>query len=286
MINQNNTSLPADPSDEIKNGNVLFGDDFSKSELERWYKQEEEAYYEGDAGNGDVDPWYAYMRYVNQRLGFGFLNSLNANFNDVLVLGPGSGIEVENLYSNRPDIKLHFVEASNNFQKYLHEKYPTSKIVMPQASGDINLESESIDLFIAFSVLHHIPNVSKVFAEAGRLLRAGCYFLVREPCSSMGDWSQPRSATPNERGISRTLLVKYATDNGFEMIGHPTPILFEPLNRIIKKTIGFDCVNHKVLYTLDSLISRALSINDYYWRDSFIKKFGPSSYFYVFKKIR
>lgn len=285
MIVRDFTSLPSMPTEEVKCGEVLFGNDFSQPALEKWFKQEEEAYYEGDAGNGDVDPWYAYMRYVNEQLGFKLLETLNANLSDILAIGPGSGIELEDLHSNNPTAKLHFVEASQNFQKQLAIKFPNSSIISPSCSGDIGMVNASVDLVTAFSVLHHIPNVSKVISEASRVLRNGGYFLVREPCSSMGDWGKPRSATPNERGISKSLLIKFALQNGFEIVDEPIPILFEPLNRIIKKTIGFDRVQHKYLYLVDKIVSLLVSKNDYYWRDQAFKKFGPSSYFYVFKKV-
>jgi len=278
------TSLPSAPSQEVKAGHVLFGNDLSESKLQLWYQQEEEAFFEGDAGNGDTDEWYAYMRFVNERVGFAHVDGSSSNVQRLLVLGPGSGKEIEEFNKRHPNCTLNFLEASKNFQRILLNKFNNSNIVQPHYSGCIDLPSESIDLVTAFSVLHHIPNVEKVIAEAGRVLRSGGYFLVREPCSSMGDWGGPRSATPNERGIGKKLMIKFAKKAGFELVMLPVPILFEPFNRLIKKTIGFKFVSFDLLYLIDIFTSKILSMNDYYWRDSYIKKFGPSSYFYVFKK--
>lgn len=278
------TSLPPSPLPTVKSGHILFGNDFTEDQLQRWYRQEEEAYFESDAGSGDVDEWYTYMRFVNEKLGFGCIESLRAKINQVLVLGPGSGKEMEEFNDRNPKCSIIFLEASKNFQRILLEKYPNSRILQPDSSGQVGLYDNTVDLVTAFSVLHHIPNVGKVVMEAGRVLRSGGYFFVREPCSSMGDWGAARSATPNERGISKKLMLEFALAAGFELAMAPTPILFEPINRIIKKTIGFKTVNFSLLYFLDKLISKCIAINDHYWRDNLLKKIGPSSYFYVFKK--
>jgi ubiquinone/menaquinone biosynthesis C-methylase UbiE len=126
------------------------------------------------------------------------------------VLGPGSGKEVEQFATQNPECQLHFLEASKNFQKILLDRFTGSRIVLPHYSGDIALADNSQDVVCAFSVLHHIPNVSKVIAEIGRITKPGGLMMTREPCSSMGDWRGQRSATPNERGISRSLMVKFA----------------------------------------------------------------------------
>jgi len=68
--------------------------------------------------------------------------------------------------------------------------------------GDIPMRGESADLVICLGVLHHIPNVSHVFAEMARVLRPVAKMVVREPICSMGDWRRPRRGlTRNERGI-------------------------------------------------------------------------------------
>lgn len=142
----------------------------------------------------------------------------------------------------------------------------------------------SQDVVCAFSVLHHIANVSKVIREIGRVTQKGGVLLVREPCSSMGDWRKPRSATPNERGIPKSLMIEFAKNAGFDLVEPAVPILFEPFNRLIKRTIGFGYINFSILYLFDAITSKVLSYNDHYWRDSLRKKLGRSSYFYVFKK--
>lgn len=278
------TSLPSNPSPEVRAGRILYGNDLDENQLRTWYQQEEEAFYEGDAGNGDTDKWYDYMRYVNEKIGFEYLARNNAKVDRLLIMGPGSGKEIEEYYSRNPNCELNFLEASKNFQITLREKFPKSKVIQPCIKGKIDLPSLSVDLVTAFSVLHHIPNVEYVMSEAARVTRSGGYFLVREPCSSMGDWGKDRSATPNERGISKSLLISFAINSGFELCESPTAILFEPFNRLIKKTFGKNFIDSRILYPVDLLTSKILTLNDHYWRDTIAKKFGPSSYFYVLRK--
>lgn len=280
------TSLPKEITSQIRNGTYLVGDDFNNDQLKRWFAEEEEAFYEGDAGNSEEDPWYSYMRYVNHVLGFSAVQKDVMPLSNMLVLGPGSGKEVEQFALSNPGCRLHFLEASNNFQKALRERFPGSSIVSPRYNGDIALPDSSQDVVCAFSVLHHIPNVSKVLAEIGRVTRTHGLLMVREPCSSMGNWRGPRSATPNERGISRTLMTQFAGQAGFTLERQPTPIIFEPFNKLLKKTVGFRWLPFRALYIMDRVTSGLLSFNDHYWRDTWARKLGPSSYFYLFKKNR
>ena len=284
MKQLNSTSLPKVINSQIRDGSYLVGDDFDSEQLQRWFAEEQEAFYEGDAGNSEEDPWYSYMRYVNNVLGFSVVAERVKSLNNMLVLGPGSGKEVEQFSVENPGCRMHFVEASDNFQRTLRDRFPNSSIVLPHYSGKIALADNSQDVVCAFSVLHHIPNVSKVLAEIGRVTRQGGLLMVREPSSSMGDWRGPRSATPNERGISRALMIKFAEKAGFTLERQPTAIILEPFNKMLKKTIGFQWVPFRALYIMDRLTSGLLSINDHYWRDSYARKIGPSSYFYLFRK--
>jgi hypothetical protein len=269
------TSLPTRISDEVKSGTALVGDDYPVELLDQWFEQEKEAFYSGDQGNSDVDPWYSYMRYVNERLGFAHLGRPGR----MLVIGPGSGIEVATLR----EWSLTFLEASDNFKSVLQRDFPGSSVIHPRPDGQLALPDRSQDAVCAFSVLHHIPNVSAVIAEVARVTASAGIFLVREPCSSMGDWRSKRSATPNERGIAAAYMIRVASEQGFRLRS-ATPILFEPINKILKKTIGYRLVKPKALFLADRAISALLAGNDHYWRDTALKRLAPSSYFFVFQK--
>ena len=285
------SSLPTDISAEIRSGEKLAGDDYSPEQLRTWYAQEENAFASQDFDHGltDTDPWYAYIRHVNWRLAFpDLIKSLEQGAGSLLVLGPGSGKEVEKLYRSYPHVKLHFIEPAESYWPRLRESYPGCEVHKPSIEGNIPLPANSIDAAIAFSVLHHIANVSHVISEISRVLRPGGIFAVREPCSSMGDWRYPRSSTPNERGISKTFMLHAARRAGLEVMPgrSPVPVLWEPINKIVKR-IGFDGkISYSLIYAFDRLISRLLSPNDWYWRDSFAKKLAPSSYMFLFQKTK
>lgn len=53
--------------------------------------------------------------------------------------------------------------------------------VMPRADGVLPFDDCRFDLSVCFSVLHHIPNVSKVMKEMYRCESKGGLVLLREP---------------------------------------------------------------------------------------------------------
>ena len=277
------TSLPNYISSDIKSGEILAGDSFSGDELTRWYDQEKEAYYADESQTGDEDPWYKYMRYVNERIFFRSV-SKSLNSGSMLFIGAGSGIEAKNFYQLNPDWKLNFIESSDNFKSVLLSNFIGSNVVDSSVEGRINLESNSNDIVCAFCVLHHIANVTDVVNEIYRVTKPGGLFFVREPCSSMGDWRFQRSATPNERGISKKFMIKVATEAGFNVKKNPVSIVFEPINKCLSKIGILDKIPLQLVYIVDRALSWILSFNDHYWRNRFYKKFGPSSYAYIFQK--
>ncbi len=251
-----------------------------------WYKQEEEAFSKSDLENDmtESDPWYSYMRYVNWQLVFPLILS-HRDSGEILILGPGSGKEIEEFSKRYPTWTFHFIEPSSPFRVLLQNRFPTSRIYKPDATNKMQLKNEQVDVVLAFSVLHHIANVTYVLSEVGRVLKAGGLFITREPCSSMGDWRKERSTTPNERGIAKRFMISSAKKaNLFLSYCEPIPILFEPINKFLKK-IGLDGkIAFSIVYFVDRIISRIVSVNDRYWRNTFFKKIGPSSYIYYFRR--
>jgi len=279
------SSLPSKITSGIKDGTILAGDDFIGEQLSTWFAQEKEAYYMSDCGNSSTDKWYTYMHFLNEKLGFSRITLPKNRSGSILVLGPGSGSEISKFASDNPEWSLVFLEASDHFKADLKTNYPESQVLDAVFTGDIPIRNESQDVICAFSVLHHIPNVSHVLGEVYRVMKPTGLFLVREPCSSMGDWRFPRLTTPNERGISMRWLTAKAKDTGFVMENKPVPILFAPLNVLFIR-IGVDSwITSRIFYLLDRFVSFVASTNDNYWRDAWYKKFGPSAYFYIFRKV-
>jgi SAM-dependent methyltransferase len=278
------TSLPQEIGSDIRSGHVLAGDDYSPEQISRWFSQEKEAFFSDDQGNSHIDPFYAYMRSLTRRLGGVALRELAGGRRSMLVLGPGSGLEIEEFIGTDDEWRITLIEASENFRQQLAQRFPTSVVIPATESGELQVPSKSVDLILALSVLHHIPNVSFVLGEFARILKDDGFAIIREPCSSMGDWRKPRLATPNERGIGKSWMLEAARRVGLVPAQRPVPILFHPLS-ILTKKLGVGRLMHTSLYyRLDAAISRIFQCNDHYWRDSWRKKLGPSAYFYVFKK--
>jgi SAM-dependent methyltransferase len=276
------TSLPQDITDDLRSGRVLAGDDLRGDALARWYAQEKEAYFQEGADSGETDPWYAYMRYVNDRLVFHHVAKRPSG--TILFLGAADGIEAADFHRRHPGWRLAFIESSDSFRAALTQRFPGAQVKEPGLDGRMPFADGSVDVVCAFSVLHHIANVTDVLRETARILTPGGAFFVREPCSSMGDWRRARSATPNERGISRQWMLTNAGAVGLRTIGRPVPVVFEPINKMLVRTIGFRPIPLPLLYVVDRFISSVLAANDHYWRDTPLKKLGPSSYLFTFQK--
>ena len=101
----------------------------------------------------------------------------------------------------------------------------------------------------------------------------------------MGDWRKERSATPNERGLSKEFVLASLTKCGLKKIIDPIPIAFEPINKIFVKLKIIKFIPIPFIYYLDRFISKLLAFNNHYWRDTTLKKFGPSSFSYMFKRL-
>jgi len=276
------SSLPNLINDDVKNGSKLAGDDLGHDGLEKWYREEENAYFEYDSNLAEKDPWYGYMRYTNSKF---FFSEISKPRGTILFVGPGSGIEVESFSKDHKDWSICFLESSRDFQDILKHKFPNSIILESKTNGSIPIDDNSIDVVCVFSVLHHIANVSHYLSEFNRVLENNGSLFIREPCSSMGNWRGKRSATPNERGISKSWFLKTCNAYSLKPYKKPIPLIFEPINKILSR-IGLETYNYPVLYFFDRFISLLLSSNDHYWRDKWYKKIGPSSYLYFFRKSK
>jgi len=227
-------------------------------------------------GMTGTDPWYEYIRHLNDQLSEPLLRArwpANKPLK-VRMLGAGNrtgAVFMRNLF---PNTGSFFVEASPDFQKTRGERFGAESVIAPQVDGTIKLPDDSVDLVMAFSVLHHIANVSFVVQEVGRILRPGGPFITREPCSSMGDWSEPRCSTPNERGISAKLMVQIAQSAGLRNLPgqRPGPVLFAALNLTLKWFSKNITLWEKSVRRCDRLLNRLISGNDWYWRDSWWQK--------------
>lgn len=168
---------------EYLEGKKLYGDDFTLGEIKAWYEDEEEAY--ASLAKGRHDYVYEYHG-MNSEFGFRFLPDA-VRFHDVLGFGSAYGCELIPII-DRID-RITIVEPSSSFACKDIEDVPVM-YVKPAITGDLPFQRDFFDLITCLGVLHHIPNVSKVVDELYRCLKPGGCALIREPISSMGDWTK------------------------------------------------------------------------------------------------
>ena len=256
-------------------GEALYGDDLDADGIRKWFEEEELGYFELAHGDSDYD--YSYHA-LNQAHGF---RHLRGTFERCLALGCARGDEVLPLQGRVGEIVA--IEPAREWWSDRIGDIP-ARYLMPQPSGDLALDDASVDLITCFGVLHHIPNVSHVLHELGRVARPGAVFLLREPILSMGDWRKPRPGlTRNERGLPQQWLEPTLSDAGF-VIERRTRCAFNPLTRVMMKLGALQPFNRPLPVKADWLASKLLSFNIHYWRDTTWKKLGPSANFYVLRR--
>jgi SAM-dependent methyltransferase len=262
--------LPAD----VLNGARLYGDDFSLEEVAEWYADEVEGY----AGLiKDHGRQYSYSYHaLNIRHGYRQLG--NRRFARVLGLGSAYGDELRPIIDRMDSVTI--LDPSDEFPVSEIAGVPVS-YAKPEVSGRIGFEDGSFDLVTCFGTLHHIPNVSFVIKEIGRILNRDGIALIREPISSMGDWRRPRPGlTKRERGIPIRIMNAALRDAGLK-IRASTPCMQAGLAHVLRRCSGIEAFNSPFWVRVDEMICRITQMNSAYWRMSRLRKIAPSSVFIV-----
>lgn len=264
------------------NGEILYGDDFNESEIENWFLEEAEGYYnliiekQSDKQVGK----YIYHN-LNINNGYSYL-PLNKVYRKVLGIGSSYGHEFLPIASQIKELII--LEPSENMISNLIGSHVKPIYVKPEISGRINYENATFDLVTCFGTLHHIPNVSKVLDEIIRVTVPGGYILIREPIRTMGDWSKPRNGlTKNERGIPLKYFRKYLKrNNDVEIISEKfCESLF--ILKILSKFFGL-AKDSRTYQLIDQITSYLFKWNIHYHPTTFLEKISPGSVFYVLQK--
>lgn len=261
---------------EYLSGAKLIGDDYDELQILQWYEQEKNAY----AGLLDSQCSYSYEYHsLNQACGFNELRKVPSGSLRTCCFGSAFGDELQPIVEAISTTVL-IDSASSFLDRPLGNGVRT---ILAQASGAIDMATNSLDLITCFGVLHHIPNVSFVISEFYRCLDVGGLLMVREPITSMGDWRYPREGvTQNERGLPSDIFKGILLGAGFEILKY-NPCVFPPFAVAMRK-LGLAPYNSKVLVWIDLLLSRAFRWNCRYHRLGFWDKFAPASDFYVCRK--
>lgn len=212
----------------------------------------------------------------------GFSRIPAQKYRQCLVLGSGNGEDVRPI----ADRVEHFyvVEPARPWWRDEIGGTPAT-YVEPAVSGAIALPENSCDLIVVLDVLHHIPNVSAVLRELGRVAKLGGWLVMREPITSMGDWRRPRPGlTKHERGIPEAILRRLVAENGY-LAEYWKPVMTPFTPRLAKLFRVGPYYNHIGFVYFDLLLSLLLGWNrGRYHRQSVLSKFAPGSVFLVARK--
>ncbi|MEL6106337.1 MAG: class I SAM-dependent methyltransferase [Planctomycetota bacterium] len=257
-----------DSFEAFRDGEALRGDDFTDTEIEQWFADEEEGY--ANLGAKDKGKYHYVYHQLNTLSCFRFLDRQSTYPN---VLGFGSAYGDEFLPIIDQIGELTIVDPSEHFvSNEVHGR--KCRYVKPSVNGALPFPEQEFDLAVCFAALHHVPNVSTVVTEIARVLKPGGTLLVREPIVSMGDWSRPRSGlTKNERGIPLKIFRKIVQSAGFE-IRHETLFGFRAVPVLARK-LGLSTYNDKRMTKLDFMLSRAFRWNYRYHATSTFSKLRP-----------
>lgn len=264
---------------EYLTGSKLYGNDFTKEEIEKWFNEEAEAY--ADLGNKNAET-YSYVYHLLNK--FHAFSKLKVDkFENALGIGSAWGHEFLPIVSTIE--KLTLLEPSEKMQSnILGDLKP--EYVKPSVSGEMPFNDNSFDLITCFGVLHHIPNVSFVLSEILRVLKPGGYFLMTEPIVSMGDWTKPRyGLTKNERGIPLSIFDEAFNKKNITIVSKQYCLA---MTYMIHKIIGWlfkkPLFNYKFYIKFDYFISKLLKKRVKYHARNGFDKIAPSSIFYVVLK--
>jgi SAM-dependent methyltransferase len=269
--------MAADPLARFFRGEALYGDDFTPSEIARWFEEEADAY--SALGAADRES-YRYMYHALNHF-HGFSQLPNTEIDHVLGLGSAWGLELLPLVGRAKratilDPALSFADAALKGLPITYRR--------PNPSGIIDLPDASVDLVVCFGVLHHIPNVRFVLREIGRVLRPGRFLLLREPVVSMGDWRHVRRGlTKNERGIPYCMLHGFLREVRLDVV-RAALVDCAPMTRVMAKFLRRDVFNSRSLVIIDAIISMLTRWNLRYHAVRPWQKIRPTSAFLVARK--
>lgn len=265
--------------DQSLAGQHIYGDDFDLEQIVTWFKEEEDAY--AMLGAKDRDSYSYKYDVMNELHGFKFLNR-SKTFERVLGYGSAYGDELKPLLHRLNSIII--LEPSDKLKLDDIGGKP-ALWVKPDMSGRINFPDGFFDLITCFGVLHHVPNVTYVISELGRVLKEGGTLMMREPIVSMGDWRLPRKGlTKNERGIPLPPLLK-AFDKAGLRIKSIRLCGFGPLLGLLKK-FNINVYQNKFWTWADWVLAEMFSWNYIYHApaNSFFRRFRPTCLYVLLER--
>lgn len=258
-------------------GRKLYGNDFSQDQIDAWFADEADGYFNLTQSDGNGGYAYGYHA-LNRKHGFSRLPQ--KRFAHVLGVGSAYGEELKPILACCDRVSI--LEPSDGFKSTELNGVPIN-YVKPVASGDVPFGSNSLDLITCLGVLHHIPNVSKVVSEFYRVLKPEGYVVLREPIISMGDWRKPRTGlTKRERGIPLPVLRGFLEQSGFR-VASERKCMFSLTSRL-RHAVPGPVFNNAAIVSLDAALSALPIWPRVYHARNALQKLRPTSVYYVLQK--
>lgn len=262
-----------DNLEKYKNGEKIYGDDFTIDQIEEWFRDESEAYCE-------IVPEQHRDTYDEYKLQTEVLlyRYINKNSLSLLSYGGGYGTEIIPIIDKVKEVTI--LEPGSKFVRD-EIKGKKVKYIVPEPSGKMHFRNGEFDCITCLGVLHHIPNVTYIISEFSRVLKDDGIILIREPISSMNLFSGQRNGlTPHERGLPLNKFKQIICDNGLT-IKKQTLYDFGPLWKI-KSLLKIK--ENKFYLCIDILLSKLFLWNYSYDSKNYFKKFRPNSVAFVLCK--
>lgn len=257
-------------------GKKLYGNDFSKAEIDEWFGDEADGYFNLTKCGPD-DYSYGYHA-LNMRHGYSILPK--QRFGHVLGLGSAYGDELVHILKSSDHVSI--LEPADGFESTTISQVPVNYI-KPLVSGLIPFASGSIDLITCLGVLHHIPNVGTVINEFHRVLKPGGFALLREPIISMGDWRKPRvGLTKRERGIPLMILRDMVQSSGLRVVSE-RKCMFSLTSRL-RYLVSGPVFNNPFIVAFDQLLCALPIWPKTYHARNILQKFCPTAVYFVLQK--
>jgi SAM-dependent methyltransferase len=257
-------------ADRYLSGRELWGDDFTAAQISQWFEDEREGYSElcGPDASAENYGYHGINRF------YGFRKLPHRRFSHALGIGSSFGGEFLPLLDSIDRITI--LEPSARLRSTVLRDVPV-EYVDPTPSGAAPFDTGTFDLVLCLGVLHHIPNVTYVLSEIGRVMAPGGWALIREPVVSMGDWRRPRKPgiTKRERGIPRRILESAVTGSGMSI--RSSLFCISPLTSRIGKAIRVNPCASQLGAALDRTLALATAWNYRYHAEHAWQKVCPSS---------
>jgi SAM-dependent methyltransferase len=261
-----------DTFERYSGGELLYGDDFSTDQIESWFRDETDAYF--NLGEKPRSGQYGYHA-LNWHHGFRHLPSVP--FEHVLGIGSAFGEELSPILNRAK--KVTIIEPSEGFHN------PAYQYVKPDPTWRMMFADGTFDLITCFGVLHHIPNVSTVLSELARCMTPGGWLLLREPNNSMGNWDLPRRGlTHHERGIPLKIHLRIIYQARLRIF-YQSRCMFSLTSRIeLFLRAGQSVYNTRWIVSFDAKVSNLSFWSKCYHPTNLLSRLRPWATFLILRK--